>query len=464
MQGFLISATRRSSGKTTVAVGLCRALKNRGLEPAPFKKGPDYIDPMWLGLSAGAPCVNLDFNTMTEREIARRFARHCKGRKMAVLEGNMGLFDGMDPAGRDSNAELARQLGLPVILVVDCRGMTRGIAPLLLGYAAFDPEINLAGVVLNNVGGSRHESKLRAAVREYTDLPVVGAMARQAHLTIPERHLGLATSGEDDNADRHVEAIASAVESALDIETLIRIANRHRIRLASAGREGVPSGAEGIRLGIARDRAFSFYYPDDIADMEDAGIDLVGFSPVDDAGLPDVDALLIGGGFPEMHAARLQTNASMREAVLDFCRSGRPVYAECGGLMYLGRSLGWRGRSYRMAGYFQFDTVMQDRPVGRGYVQLAPMPGHPWHDGRAADGEMSGAPVRAHEFHHSSVQGMEGDIDYAWRIVRGHGIDGRHDGFVRQGVLAGFSHFRNTRSYPWIEHFTRYIRQRPVCH
>ncbi|MXZ81844.1 MAG: cobyrinate a,c-diamide synthase, partial [Gammaproteobacteria bacterium] len=305
MQGFLISATRRSSGKTTVAVGLCRALKNRGLEPAPFKKGPDYIDPMWLGLSAGAPCVNLDFNTMTEREIARRFARHCKGRKMAVLEGNMGLFDGMDPAGRDSNAELARQLGLPVILVVDCRGMTRGIAPLLLGYAAFDPEINLAGVVLNNVGGSRHESKLRAAVREYTDLPVVGAMARQAHLTIPERHLGLATSGEDDNADRHVEAIASAVESALDIETLIRIANRHRIRLASAGREGVPSGAEGIRLGIARDRAFSFYYPDDIADMEDAGIDLVGFSPVDDAGLPDVDALLIGGGFPEMHAARL---------------------------------------------------------------------------------------------------------------------------------------------------------------
>ncbi|MCY4150051.1 MAG: cobyrinate a,c-diamide synthase [Gammaproteobacteria bacterium] len=459
MQGFLLSATRRSSGKTMIAMGLCRALKNRGVNLAPFKKGPDYIDPMWIGIAADRPCVNLDFNSMTEQEIAEKFAYHCRDVDMALVEGTMGLFDGVSASGTDSNAALAKQLGLPVILVVDCKGMTRGIAPLLTGYQAFDPELNLTGVILNNVSGHRHESKLRSAIRDYTDMPVIGAVPHHAEMTIDQRHIGLLTSVEDQSAAQNVEKIASIVESSLDIDSLTSLLELHRIDLVPQNyRERLPC-VEGLRLGIARDRAFSFYYCDDIGMIERAGIDIHYFSPLEDGGLPDVDALFVGGGFPELHAERLECNQSMLQSIAGFCGSGRPVYAECGGLMYLARSLDWQGRRHRMAGYFPVDVRMNERPVGRGYVELAPTDRHIWHQAPEFSGHQSSQSVRAHEFHHSSIEGIEEDIDYAWEIVRGHGVDGEHDGFVRQGVIAGFSHLRNTRNYPWIEHFTRYITQ-----
>lgn len=459
MRGLLLSATRRSSGKTMIAMGLCRALRNRGINLAPFKKGPDYIDPMWIGIAADRPCVNLDFNSMTEQEIEGKFACHCRDRDIALVEGTMGLFDGVSASGSDSNAALARQLGLPVILVVDCKGITRGIAPLLIGYRAFDPELDLIGVILNNVSGRRHESKLRSAIRDHTDLSVIGAVPHQAEMIIDERHIGLLTSVEDQGAAQKVERIASIVESVLDIDLLTDLLERYRIDLVPQDyREQLPC-VEGLRLGIARDRAFSFYYCDDIEMMEKAGMDVHYFSPLEDGGLPEVDALFIGGGFPELHAERLGCNQSMLESIVGFCSSGRPVYAECGGLMYLARSLDWQGHRYRMAGYFPFDVRMNERPIGRGYVELVPTGSHLWHRSPEFAGYQSSSVVRAHEFHHSSIEVIEGDIDYAWEMVRGHGIDGEHDGFVRQGVLAGFSHLRNTRGYPWIEHFTRYIAQ-----
>lgn len=457
MLGFLLSATRRSSGKTMIAMGLCQALRNRGVNLAPFKKGPDYIDPMWIGIAAGNPCVNLDFNSMTEQEIAEKFTYRCRNKDMALVEGTMGLFDGVSASGADSNAALAKHLGLSVILVVDCKGMTRGIAPLLMGYQTFDSELNLIGVILNNVSGLRHESKLRSAIRNYTDLPVIGAVSHQPEMTIDERHIGLLTSVEDPVAAQNVEKTASIIESALDIDLLINLLEKHRIDLMLQDcKEQLPY-VRGLRLGIARDRAFSFYYCDDIEMIEEAGIDIHYFSPLEDGGLPEVDALFIGGGFPELHAERLECNQSMLESIAGFCRSGRPVYAECGGLMYLARSLDWQGRRNRMVGYFPVDVRMHERPVGRGYVELAPTGRHLWHQNPEFAGCQSSPVVRAHEFHHSSIEGIEEDIDYAWEIVRGHGVDGKHDGFVRQGVLAGFSHLRNTRSYPWIEHFTRYI-------
>lgn len=458
MQGVLLSATRRSSGKTTIAMGLCRALKDRGMDVAPFKKGPDYIDPMWIGLAAGRACVNLDFNSMTEQEVAEKFAGHCQDQEIAVVEGTMGLFDGIDTSGSDSNAALAKQLNLPVILIVDCKGMARGIAPLLTGYLAFDPDIDLIGVVLNNVTGSRHEAKLRNAVKGYTDLPVIGVVPHQAELTINERHIGLMTSAEDHLAMHNIATIASTVAAGLDIDLLLDLAHRHRFDLAADCRKTEFPQAAGMRLGIARDQAFSFYYPDDIELMEKAGVEIHAFSPLEDRGLPEVDALFIGGGFPELYAGRLESNRSMREAVDRFCSSGRPVYAECGGLMYLARSLNWQGRRYRMAGYFPADIRMNDRPVGRGCVELSPTAQHLWHTGQS-DRQQSSSVVRAHEFHHSSIDSLDENIDYAWQMVRGHGADGEHDGFVRQGVLAGFSHLRNTQGYPWILHFTRYIAQ-----
>ena len=457
MQGFLLSATRRSSGKTMIALGLSRAFRDRGVNLAPFKKGPDYIDPMWIGIAAENSCVNLDYNSMTEQEITDKFAYHCRNQDLVLVEGTMGLFDGVSASGSDSNAALAKLLKLPVILVVDCKGMTRGIAPILIGYQAFDPQLNIIGVILNNVSGRRHELKLRASVGDHTDLPVIGAVPEQPKMSIDERHLGLVTSAEDQHAEQNVARIASVVESALDIHGLTNLLEQHCIDLQSCDDwEQLPC-LKGLRLGIARDQAFSFYYCDDLEMIKNAGIDIRYFSPLEDGGLPEVDAIFIGGGFPELHAERLGRNQSMLKSVAGFCRSGRPVYAECGGLMYLARSLHWQGRRYRMAGYLSADVRMNDRPIGRGYVELSPTDKHLWHQSTGFDKRQSYPLVRAHEFHHSSLESMEEDIDYAWEVVRGYGLDGEHDGLVRQGVLAGFSHLRNTRGYPWIEHFTRYI-------
>ncbi|MCY4050794.1 MAG: cobyrinate a,c-diamide synthase [Gammaproteobacteria bacterium] len=457
MKGFLLSATRRSSGKTLIAMGLSRVLKNRGVTLAPFKKGPDYIDPMWLGIAAGKSCVNLDFNSMTEQEIVEKFTHHCRDHDMALIEGTMGLFDGVSALGLDSNAALAKQLKLPVVLVVDCKGMTRGIAPLLIGYQAFDAQLNLVGVILNNVSERRHESKLRSAIRDYTELPVVGAVPHQPEMSIDERHIGLLTSVEDQGAEQSVEKIASVVEATLDIDLLVDLLDQHCFDLMPHEYKEQLSCVQELRLGIARDRAFSFYYCDDIEMMKNSGIDIHYFSPLEDGGLPEVDALFIGGGFPEFHARRLACNQSMLDSVAGFCRSGRPVYAECGGLMYLARSLDWQGNRHRMAGYIPAEVRMNERPIGRGYVELTPTEKHLWHQSWEFAERQSNPVVRAHEFHHSSIGNIEEDVDYAWEIVRGHGLNGEYDGFVRQGVLAGFSHLRNTQGYPWIEYFTHYI-------
>ena len=460
MRSIFISATKRSSGKTTLAVGLTAVLKDRGMQVQPFKKGPDFIDPMWLGNSAGRCCINLDFNTMSAEEIAHKFASYCEGRDIAVVEGNMGLFDGLDSQGQDSNAALATLLGIPVLLVVDCQGMTRGVAPLLQGYSDFDPAIRFAGVVLNNVADSRHESKLRRAIEEYTDASVIGAMPRQRTMTIPERNLGLTTHREDDEAGRHIEAIAAVARQSLDIDLLLQAVDRQPTRLSYGFEQKEADILSGISLGIARDDAFCFYYEDDLKTMERAGAKLCFFSPLEDAGPPDVDALFIGGGFPENHVEALHANTAMRQALLRYCQSGRPVYAECGGLMYLSRKISQHTRSHEMVNFLPVDTVMLDRPVGRGYVSLIARPSHPWINFMSGEGEALTASVNAHEFHYSALENLEdGGTDFAWRVERGYGLDGQHDGLIRQGVLASYSHLRNSRSSPWISQFSRYIKQ-----
>ena len=452
MTQVFISAAHKSSGKTTVTLGLCAALRERGLKVRPFKKGPDYIDPMWLGRASGQTCHNLDFYTMERDEIRDTVGHYAQGADISIIEGNKGLYDGLDLDGSNSNAALAKLLGAPVVLVLDARGMTRGIAPLILGYQAFDPDIRIAGVVLNQLGGSRHESKLRAVIEHYTDVQVIGAVARDSSMEILERHLGLIPSNEQDTAERQIHAIGQRISEQIDLDALIQIAAENDVPPAPAQSPcHITAPDQALRIGIARDEAFGFYYPGDLESMTQAGATLVNIDTLRDADLPDIDGLFIGGGFPESCMQQLQDNHSLRAAIKTAIEAGLPTYAECGGLMYLSRSLSWKGTCCEMVGAVPGDTVMHERPQGRGYVRLNTTPEHPWGD-MAADTTIS-----AHEFHYSALEKLEQPDNYAFRVLRGTGIDGNHDGYIYKNLMACYTHQRTTRSNRWSEDFLRFV-------
>ena len=376
MNRMLISAAHKSSGKTMVSIGLCAALKNRGHVVQPFKKGPDYIDPMWLAQASGRPCRNLDLYLMERDDIVATFTRHSK--EVNIVEGNKGLYDGLALDGSNSNAALAKLLDLPVFLVIDARGMTRGVAPLILGYQAFDRDIDIAGVILNNLGGSRHEAKLRSVIEHYTDVPVVGAVHHDERLSIVERHLGLMPSNESHVATAKIRQIGDAIAEQVDLDKLLALSRKPPLKFPhKASVTPLPCG-DKVRIAIARDRAFGFYYADDLDALEAAGAQLVPFDTLRDARLPEVDALYIGGGFPETCAAELEANTSLRDEIKHAIENGMPAYAECGGLMYLSRGIDYQGRTYRMVGAIPGDVKMHDRPVGRGYVHLREEQEHPW--------------------------------------------------------------------------------------
>jgi cobyrinic acid a,c-diamide synthase len=451
MAHLFISAAHKSSGKTTVSIGLCAALAAKGLAVQPFKKGPDYIDPLWLGRAAGRDCYNLDFYTMSREEIGETFAQQMLGADIGIIEGNKGLYDGLDLDGSNSNAALAAQLQAPVVLVLDTRGMTRGIAPLILGYQAFDPNIRIAGVILNQVGGSRHEGKLRQVIEHYTDVKVLGAVAKSADLEIVERHLGLMPSNEDEGSTRRITAMGEMIADQVDLDEVFELA---WTAPAAPHAEPLPAApAPDVRIGYARDEAFGFYYPCDLAALRQAGAELVPFDTLKDHELPEVDGLFIGGGFPETRMAELHANAAMRSAVRDFIESGGPAYAECGGLMYLSRTLTWGEKHSNMAGVIPADVVMHPRPQGRGYVRLAPTDAHPW------PGDAAGpVTISAHEFHYSGLENLPDDMRFAYRMERGHGIDGQHDGIVYKNLLASYTHMRDTGGNHWARRFVEFVR------
>ncbi len=459
MAHLLIAATQKSSGKTTITTGLAAALARRGMAVQPFKKGPDYIDPMWLARAAGRPCYNLDFHCMEEAEIIAAFCRRQRDADISLIEANKGLFDGVDLEGRDSNAALAALLGAPVILVLDTLGMTRGIAPLVLGYLNFDAGVRIAGVILNKVGGPRHEGKLRAAVEHYTDVPVLGAIGRGPAMEIPERHLGLVPANEAEAADATIARMADAVAHGVDLDRLVAAADTAAgPKAAPALAPEVPTAKAGVRIAIARDAAFGFYYPDDLEALERAGAALVPFDTLRDAHLPAVDGLFIGGGFPETQMAALEANRTMRDDIRAAIAAGLPAYAECGGMMYLSQSLSWQGNTFQMCGAIAGHTVMHDRPQGRGYVVLEETGAGPWPVPPSKTGVA--ARMRAHEFHYASLEDLAHDQVFAYRVIRGHGIDGRHDGIVQDGLLASFSHLRNVGGNRWPARFVDFVRRR----
>jgi cobyrinic acid a,c-diamide synthase len=471
MAHLFVAAAHKSSGKTSLSVGLTAALAGRGLAVQPFKKGPDYIDPIWLARAAGRPCYNLDFFTQSTAEIKALFAKRSAAADISVIEGNKGLFDGLAVDGADSNAALAALLAAPVVLVIDCTGITRGVAPLLRGYLGFEPQVDIRGVILNKVGGARHESKLRAALERYTDIEVLGVLGRDSQLEIPERHLGLIPANEVTGsesgpgrgaatAERMIARLARAVAVGVDLDRIMDVARAAGPRAGNSARQTATTPARtDVRIAIARDAAFGFYYPDDLEAFAAAGAELVPFDALCATRLPEADGLFIGGGFPETQLAALSANRGLMQDIHRALAAGLPAYAECGGLMYLAKSIRWRGEQRDMVGAVPADIVVGDRPQGRGYMLLEETPVVPWPPAHASR-ENVDRQIPAHEFHYARLENLPGNLDYAWRVARGSGIDGIHDGIVIGNLLAGFAHHRNTAADPWVERFVSFVREK----
>jgi cobyrinic acid a,c-diamide synthase len=466
MAHLYIAATHKSSGKTTVSIGLTAALAKRGMAVQTFKKGPDFIDPLWLARAAGRPCYNLDFYTQGREEIINTFSSKLDGATIGLIEGNKGLFDGVDVEGSDSNAALASMLGAPVVLVIDTSGITRGIAPLVRGYQDFDPNVNICGVILNKVGGARHEAKLRAALERYTDAEVLGAIGRDAAFQIPERHLGLIPANEatgEGAADTMISRLTFAISLGVDLNRIVACANTAKlpagVKPAPRDSLSVSSGVKpDVRIAIARDAAFGFYYPDDLEAFERAGAQLIAFDTLKDKHLPEADGLFIGGGFPETHLDALAANTSLLTDIREALAAGKPAYAECGGLMYLSRRISYTGQSADMVGAVPADTVVGDRPQGRGYMLLRESGNNPWPQAQSALAGATEIPV--HEFHYARLRNLGVDPLFAYSVLRGTGIDGHRDGLIVNNLLAGFAHHRNTAANPWVERFVAFVRDK----
>ena len=442
----VFSALRGNSGKTFLTVGVGACLRRRGKKVSPFKKGPDYIDAAWLEMATGQPCYNLDLFLMEKEGILSSFSTQACQSDGALVEGNRGLYDGMDRVGSYSTAELAKLLQAPVILVVDCTMATRTVAAMILGCQHFDPEVEIKGVILNRVGGARHESIVRAAIEDRCNVAVLGALPRIKGGGFQERHMGLVPPREHPGAALAVEEVASVAERYVDVDRVWGIA-QGALPLSfddpGAGEKERFAGPSGRpQIGLIRDSAFWFYYPDNLERLEELGASLVECSALADRELPAMDALYIGGGFPETHAETLSANVGFRESLREAVEAGLPVYAECGGLMYLGKELMVADKTYPMAGVFPLRFVLEGRPQGHGYTILevdSPNPYFP-----------VGEILHGHEFHYSHVQDPgEGRFDFAFHVKRGQGIHGRRDGLCYRNVLATYSHLHAAGDKGW---------------
>ncbi len=454
---LVISAVRGGLGKTTIALGIIGAWRGRGKRVAPFKKGPDYIDAGWLGAAAGSLCYNLDLFLMEEENILASFNRHTAGADAAVIEGNRGLFDGVDEAGTFSTARLSSMLQAPVVLIADCTKSSGTVAAVVLGCRQFDPSLSLAGVVLNNVASARQETVVRKAIERATAVPVLGAVPRMGRSEFPERHLGLTPFQEHPDVDQAVRSAVAVAERYLDLDALWNIAQ------TSAGAQEImrseapvqamrhdPAAGQGPVIGVIRDSAFQFYYPENLEALELQGAVIREINALQDRGLPPLDGLYIGGGFPETQAAELAANEPFCRSLRQAAEQGLPVYAECGGLIYLGRSLEANGRTYPMTSVLPLDLVLEQRPQAHGYTVLEVSGPNPFFP--------EGVVLKGHEFHYSRVRNLPELPPTAFTMRRGGGIDGARDGVVYRNVLATYTHLHASGTPAWAEGLVRSAR------
>jgi cobyrinic acid a,c-diamide synthase len=445
---------RGGAGKTILSIGITAAWKKLGERIAPFKKGPDYIDAGWLSLAAGRPCHNLDTFLIEKNHVLQSFLTHASKSDIAVVEGNRGLYDGIDMAGSTSTAELAKLLKTPIVLCVDCTKSTRTVAAAVLGCKTFDPNVDIKGVILNRVAGSRHENILRTSIEHYCDIPVLGAVPKLDRQNFPERHMGLIPTPEHSWAHDSIDAASQMAKNYLDLDTLATVAwDAGSLTGANLIRESIQQSATSIKhpkpkIGIIKDSAFQFYYPENIEALKAAGAETLFISPLTNDTLPPLDALYIGGGFPETHAEQLANNSKFRDELKRLAEKDFPIYAECGGLMYLGRELVLDEKSYPMAGVLPIVFGFAKKPQGHGYTMVKVEAPNPYFK--------VGTKLKGHEFHYSRVLDWSGDDrNLVFAMKRGTGFIRNLDGVCYKNVLATYTHIHALGTPSWAESIVR---------
>lgn len=451
---IIVAGLKGGSGKTTLSLGLIAAFKKKGMKVIPFKKGPDYIDGGWLSTAAENPCYNLDTFLISESRIIPSFVNHAKSADIAVIEGNRGFYDGMDEQGTHSTAELAKMLKSPVLLIVDCTKATRTIAAIIAGIQKFDAGVEIKGVVLNYIAGSRHESIIRNSIEKYCKIPVLGAFPRMKEENFPERHMGLVPFQEHIGAQKAIDKALEITEKYIDVDAVGKIANNSipievPVEVTEVAKYQIGKASkEKLRVGVIRDSAFQFYYPENFEELEAMEAEIIEISALKERSLPDIDALYIGGGFPETHAIALAENSDFRDSLRKAIEKGLPVYAECGGLMYLGESLVIDGRTYPMTGIFPFSFSLEKKPQAHGYSIAEVQKANPYYQ--------EGAVLKGHEFHYSRVINPEAasgfktrNIYFAFGMKRGEGITDKLDGLCYKNVLATYTHTHALGTPEW---------------
>ncbi|MDR3568267.1 MAG: cobyrinate a,c-diamide synthase [Syntrophobacteraceae bacterium] len=449
---LMIAALRGGAGKTVISLGLAAAWKHQlGLRISAFKKGPDYIDSGWLSAASGGPCYNLDQYLMSSEQIVGSFAARSAQSDGSLIEGNRGIYDGVDAKGSYSTAELAKLLACPVVLVVDAAKVTRTVAAMVLGCQKLDPGVNIAAVILNQVSGKRHEKVLRESIEKYCGIPVLGVVPRQARNFFPERHLGLVPAEEAADVPEAVLAAADVMGHHLDVRALWELARSASPLAFSAAPEpfGTQRVGGGVKIGVIRDSSFQFYYPENFEALEANGASLVWISSLEKAPLPEIDALYIGGGFPETHLEQLAANQIFRDSILSAVEAGLPVYAECGGLMFLCRGIRRGDVLFPMTGVFPFEVSLGAKPQGHGYTLMRCVGANPFFP--------LGTILRGHEFHYSGIAGSidPGSLPFAFKLEKGHGVVAGWDGLCYKNVLATYSHLHAAGNDLWARSLAR---------
>ena len=441
-KGLIVAGMGGGSGKSVVSVGLTAHFAASHRKVYPFKKGPDYIDAGWLQLAAGVPCYNLDPYLMAKEDLLQSFYRRAAAAEICLIEGNRGLYDGVDVDGSFSTAELSLQLDLPVLLVVDCTKTTRTVAALVLGCLKLDPAVRIRGVVLNQLGGARHESIVRQSVEKYTGVPVLGAIPRMKQDIFPMRHLGVTPFQEYEGADEAISTLKDVARRHLDLDAVEQIMEPVEIPEEFRFEQPVAVSRDRVRIGVLRDAAFQFYYPENFKALERAGADLVEINSLTAPELPDIHGLYIGGGFPETSIRYLSANISFRKSIKDKAKQGLPIYAECGGLIFLGRKIILDGEWFPLVDLFPVEFSLQKKPQAHGYTVLEAGSGNPFY--------APGTQIKGHEFRYSRVDAWPGTPeDLSMTMKRGVGFVGKRDGLVYENVLALYTHIHAVGTPEW---------------
>ena len=440
---LVIAGVASGVGKTTVTLGLLEAFRRKGLTVQAFKVGPDFIDPGFHELVTGRPSYNLDGWMCGRTHVSATVARHARDADLALVEGMMGCFDGLDGTGEEgSTAQVAKWLAAPVVLVIDAGAQARSAAAVTLGFECFDPALNIAAVIANRLAGETHARWVRDAIAARCRAVPVGTIPGDETLALPERHLGLVAAGEGALTPDKLKRLADLVERSVDLDALLELASPLRVEPPGGAPPPEPVRA---RIGVARDSAFCFYYRDNFALLEAAGAELVFWSPLTAHALPRVDGLYFGGGYPELHAAALAANTPIRESVRAFADAGGPIYAECGGLMYLANALeDLDGATHAMVGLLPTVVRLRPRRLSLGYTEVT-------FTGAAPLGA-AGVVARGHEFHYSSIDPLPDAISRVYRLRRRHGEE-LAEGYVVGRALMSYVHLHFASNPELAGHF-----------